>query len=217
MRLTALVLFGALSIFAVGCANEDTGGSKVLRPSTGAPEHSDDKSETSGTKTTGSTATTGNAAKPLTPDAPVTTTTPTTSTTPTTPATKPVVEAKPIACSTDTDSVTESYRLALQRDPDPGGLQNWVGAIQNGDTRLGVLQKMLQSEEFVSVNANLTDEEFLSFLYHSFFNRDPDAGGLQSWLGALQGGQSRSSVAQAFTNSDEFKDPSSNRAAACYF
>jgi hypothetical protein len=209
MRLTALVLLGALSIFAVGCANEDTDGSKVLRPSTSAPQRSDDKSETSGTSaTTGGAATTGDVAKPVTPDAPVATTTP---------AAKPVVQAKPIACTTDTDSVTESYRLALQRDPDPGGLQNWVGAIQNGDTRLGVLQKMLQSEEFISVNANLTDDEFLSVLYHSFFNREPDEGGRQSWLGALQGGQSRSSVAQAFTNSDEFKDPNANRAAACYF
>jgi hypothetical protein len=44
MRLTALVLLGTLSIFAVGCAIEDTDGSMVLRPSTGAPVRCVDKS-----------------------------------------------------------------------------------------------------------------------------------------------------------------------------
>lgn len=209
MRLTALMVFGALSIFAVGCSTEDTEGSKVLRPSSGEPSGSGDQSSTANDTTASTPSDTSNVAKPVTPADPPSTTTGD-------PA-KPVVQAKPIACATDTDSVTESYRLVLQREPDPGGLQNWVGAIQNGDTRLGVLQKIIASEEFASVHANLTDDEFLSFLYHSFFGREPDAAGLQGWRSALAGGQSRASVAQAFTNSPEFKDANSNRAAACYF
>lgn len=212
MRLVALALFGALSVLAVGCATEDTSGTKTKRPSIGVHEDSGDDDSDSTTAPAGTTGESG-IAKPVTPaDGPVPADNPGAATT-----TKPVIQAQPIACNTDEDSVTQSYRVALQRDPDPGGLQNWVGAIQNGDTRLGVLNKILTSQEFVSVHANLTDDEFLSYLYHSFFNRDPDPGGRQGWLNALAGGQSRSSVAQAFANSEEFKSPSSNRATACYF
>lgn len=200
MRLRALLFFGMLSVFAVGCATEDA--PAPLRPSAGA--HEGDRDRSGETTTPGAADENSGVAKPVTPNDG-------------TPATKPDVQAKPIACDTDEDSVSQSYRVALQRDPDPGGLQHWVAAIQSGATRLGVLNAILASEEFASVHANLTDDEFLSSLYRSFFNRDPDAIGREDWLAALAGGQSRATVAQAFANSDEFKSPNSNRATACYF
>lgn len=215
MRLTALLVFGALSVFAVGCAAEDTSGNELPRPSSAKTDPSKSKG---GTGTAESDTTTeGDVAQPVTPaTGPVTPpTTPTPA--PAAPPVPPTTIEKPILCLTDQDSVTQSYRLALQRQPDPGGLVNWVSAIQNGDTRLGVLQKIIGSAEFAQIHANLTDQEFVSYCYNSFLTRQPDPGGMQTWLGALQSGESRASVAQAFTNSAEFQNPGSNTAAACYF
>lgn len=210
MRLAALLCFAALSVFAAGCATEDTTGDDSQRPATAKHSGAADSNATGDT----GAATGDGLAKPVTPADGPAAKTPSAANTNLEKA-NPAIKA--IACATDEDSVSESYRLALQREPDPGGLQGWVGAIQNGDTRLGVLEKIIDSQEFLDGYAGLSNEGFATFLYKSFFNREPDAAGLQGWVGALNGGQSRAAVAKAFVESPEFKDPNSNHAVACYF
>lgn len=45
---------------------------------------------------------------------------------------------------------------------------------------------------------------FVTQLYHDLLNREPDAAGLASWVGQLNGGLARTSVAMGFFNSTEF-------------
>lgn len=206
-RVSALLVAFA---FAVGCSQEEVGDTKVRNPDAVASGGDDAKGSSPAGSTAGSTNTNGDVAKPVTAATPPATTT------------TPPVTAKPaskpaIPCANDVESVTQSYSVALQRKPDEGGLQNWVGIIQQGETRLGVLKRILQSTEFTTSRAQLTNEEFVVSLYRSFFDRDPDAAGLAGWVGNLNNGGDRSAVAIGFADSEEFKSPSSNRAVACYF
>lgn len=214
MRLAALLGFAALSLFAVGCAAEDTTGDDAKRPS--SAKHAD-TGAASDAETDPAASGGDGVAKPVTPADGPATSPPAAANTDLSKANPVATVAKPIACATDADSVSQSYRIALQREPDPVGLQNWVGVIQNGDTRLGVLEHIIDSQEFLDGYAGLSNEGFATFLYRSFFNREPDSAGLQGWVGALNGGQSRAAVAKAFAESPEFEDPNSNKAVACYF
>ena len=58
------------------------------------------------------------------------------------------------------------------------------------------------SPEFL--NKNTTNEEYLTVLYEAFFNRQPDAGGWQGWLDAMQNGASREDVLNGFIYATEF-------------
>lgn len=202
-RVSTFLVLGA---FAVGCTQEDVAPTKVKVPTVVDSEDNDQAEETS--TTTGS-ANKGDVAKPVTPATTPATTTPAQAK----PAAKP-----PIVCNSDVDSVTQSYFIALQRKPDEGGLQNYVGQIeQNRLTRLGVLKVILQSPEFIESRAQLGDSEYITSLYRSFFDRDPEPTGLAAWLDNLANGTSRSAAAVAFANSPEFKSNATERAIGCYF
>jgi len=203
-RVSALLL---LTAFAAGCAAEEVSGTRVRSGDIANADDDSDPTPSDGPASANGSGT--DIAKPVTPATPPATEA--------TPAVKPAAEKPAIACVTDVDSVTQSYFVALQRKPDEGGLQNWVNVIQQGETRLGVLKRILQSAEFIASREQLGNQEFVESLYRSFFDRDPDAAGLASWVGNLDNGGSRSTVAIAFADSEEFKSPASNRAVACYF
>lgn len=201
--LSALVVLGSL---ASGCAAEDTSGTKLKNGNGIVVGDSDDGADPSPSDAPAATGN-GGVAPIVTPSTPPP---------PSAPA-KPAAPPKPaIVCNDDTDSVKASYFIALQRDPDPGGLVHWVGVLQGGETRLGVLKQILQSPEFIASREQLSNEDFVTSLYRSFFDRAPDPVGFAGWVDALAGGASRSGVAIAFADSEEFRSPA-NRAVACYF
>jgi hypothetical protein len=51
---------------------------------------------------------------------------------------------------------------------------------------------------------NTTDTQFLTDLYHTFFNREPDSGGMSFWLSQLASGRPRDAVLNEFLFSQEF-------------
>ena len=57
-------------------------------------------------------------------------------------------------------------------------------------------------------NKNKTDEEFLTDLYHAFFNREPDAGGYSYWLDMManKGYSRRRVIIEGFGTSLEFRN-----------
>jgi len=99
--------------------------------------------------------------------------------------------------------VTRFYKLCLNRMPDEGGLNYWVGDLAAG-TRTGAIlaNDFVFSTEFV--NRNLSNQDFVTIMMRAFFNREPDAGGLTYWTGILQSGGSRLNVLIGFVNSTEF-------------
>lgn len=105
--------------------------------------------------------------------------------------------------------VSRFYVQCLERQPDPEGLNEWVGRLLNGSkTGADVAEGFVSSEEFL--NRNHSNEEFVTILYRAFFNREPDSSGYNSWLGKLAGGASRRTVLDGFLKSQEFAELCNN-------
>jgi LCP family protein required for cell wall assembly len=99
--------------------------------------------------------------------------------------------------------VTRFYVQCLGRQPDSGGLDEWVGRLMNGSkTGADVAHGFVFSEEFLSNNHG--NEAFLTILYSAFFNRQPDAEGYSTWLSRMVGGMNREKVLDGFLKSQEF-------------
>jgi len=105
--------------------------------------------------------------------------------------------------------VTRFYVQCLGRQPDPDGLNEWVGRLINGSkTGADVAHGFVFSEEFKGKNH--TNDEFLTILYRAFFNREPDARGYNIWLERMSGGMSRGKVLDGFLKSQEFAELCAN-------
>jgi hypothetical protein len=95
------------------------------------------------------------------------------------------------------------YTVVLGRDPDQGGLDNWVVAL-TGRTLTGsdLAKGFFLSPEYT--NKQKSDSAFLDDCYQAYFDRAADAGGKQGWLGALAQGMTRTEVLDGFSGSQEF-------------
>ena len=101
--------------------------------------------------------------------------------------------------------IARFYRLCLDRDPDFAGLDGWMNGLSNGtQTGSDVANGFVFSQEFL--DKNTTDKEYLQVLYEAFFNRQPDAAGLQGWLDVMQNGASRQEVLNGFVYATEFAE-----------
>ena len=99
--------------------------------------------------------------------------------------------------------VERLYSVALGRDSDREGRENWVIALETGcTTGADVARGFLYSPEFN--NRNLSTNDFVTVLYRTFFGREPDQAGLDSWVSAIDGGTSREVVINGFIDSVEW-------------
>jgi len=98
--------------------------------------------------------------------------------------------------------VTRLYREALFREPDSGGLEDWVYHLVNGRTGVSVAHGFIFSQEML--DADLSNEEFVERLYIALMGRLYDAEGRANWVGHLNSGISRDIVFAGFANSPEF-------------
>jgi hypothetical protein len=106
--------------------------------------------------------------------------------------------------------VDHYYTSILRRTPDPGGKAYWESEVERTQT-LGIDIKegyMVMSGNFFNsaeyFGFGRTNDEFLTDLYLTFFNRAPDPGGLSYWLSELSAGSSRDMVMYYFMFSPEF-------------
>ena len=125
------------------------------------------------------------------------------------PTYEPSVTTTPVPTDVQSDSsgvngfVERLYTVALGRNSDPVGQQQWVDTITSGqNTGADVARGFLYSPEFL--NKNCTNEEFVRTLYRTFFGREADEGGLGAWVGVLNNGESRQNVIEGFINSTEW-------------
>lgn len=101
--------------------------------------------------------------------------------------------------------VTRLYNTCLDREPDPDGFENWVNNLVTGKVTGGsAAYGFIFSDELI--NKNLNNDEFLIVMYKAFFDRSPDPGGYDNWMGLLNAGSSREFVFSNFVNSDEFSN-----------
>jgi hypothetical protein len=113
----------------------------------------------------------------------------------------------------DKGYITLLYQNVLDRNPDAGGLAAWEGGLKGGLGRADVLVGFSESGEYVNKTRDAVDHGLwlrddqaavIARLYDTVLERDPDAVGLTSWKGALQGGITLQQIADGFTNSPEF-------------
>jgi hypothetical protein len=103
--------------------------------------------------------------------------------------------------------VTHFYQTILRREPDADGRAYWLGLdalnlAGRGESAFAMAQAFYSSAEYASFGRN--DSAYLSDLYATFFDREPDAGGLAYWLDLLANGMPRDGVLLSFMFSPEF-------------
>lgn len=105
-----------------------------------------------------------------------------------------------------TEFVSRVYYIALNRvSLDEAGINDWCGRIlSGGSSPADVVWGIVFSDEFN--NRHLSNEEFVVTMYKTYFDRDAakDPNGYNDWLGRLQKGESRETVVNGFSNSEEF-------------
>ena len=105
--------------------------------------------------------------------------------------------------------VSRLYTEVLGRTPDPNGLAQWSEVLKSGKEQgAKVAQGFIDSTEFKK--RNLSDKDYVTVLYHTFFDREPDSAGLNAWIGVLNDGLSRLHVFKGFAESDEFTEICAN-------
>jgi V8-like Glu-specific endopeptidase len=100
------------------------------------------------------------------------------------------------------------YQNALSRTGDPSGVSSWTSQLNAGMSRGTVLLDFSDSiESKLYTRATIGDKDMSEVyrLYQAAFNSTPDVGGLTSWVGLLESGQSPLQVAQDISESAEFK------------
>jgi hypothetical protein len=99
--------------------------------------------------------------------------------------------------------VERLYIVCLNRTYDVTGRDAWTDQLMAGGSATAVVQGFIGSPEFIG--KNLSNEEFVTILYKVFFDRTPDAAGLNNWVSVLNSGTySRAQVVNGFAQSPEW-------------
>jgi Domain of unknown function (DUF4214)/FG-GAP-like repeat/RTX calcium-binding nonapeptide repeat (4 copies) len=98
------------------------------------------------------------------------------------------------------------YGATLGRQPDAGGFGGWVSGLDTNITVSQAAGAFVDSAEFQATYGPLNNSGFVTLLYQNVLHRAPDAGGLASWVGSLNGGATRASVVLGFSESAEYRN-----------
>lgn len=101
--------------------------------------------------------------------------------------------------------VTRCYKVALDREPDPVGFNDWTSKLRNGQiVGFVIAREFIFSKEYLEKNK--TDDQYVKDLYMMFVNREPEPDGYAYWMDKLANKVSREEVFAGFSNSKEFID-----------
>lgn len=101
--------------------------------------------------------------------------------------------------------VMRIYDSTLDRQADAQGLDYWLDQMDAGVSKTDVANAFLQSPEFAQAAGNLSNSDFVEFLYTETLGRSSDPGGKAYWVGLLDGGFSRSDALLTFSESTEHR------------
>ncbi len=105
-----------------------------------------------------------------------------------------------------TARVARLYEAALDRLPDQGGLNHWIGAVQGGQPLSSLASGFLSSPEFQARFGDATADTGASVdrLYQNVLGRAGETEGRAFWVSALdRGAGTRADVLAAFSESAE--------------
>ncbi len=106
-----------------------------------------------------------------------------------------------------TGFIARLYTKMLGRSFDDDGLEYWCKAYMTGEKSIENIAAdgFLHSQELK--NQNLDNKEFVTRMYETFLNREPEEAGLNDWIGRLERGEvTRDTLVYGFTNSPEFRN-----------
>lgn len=105
--------------------------------------------------------------------------------------------------------VTRMYRVALEREPDAAGLNDWVNQLKSGAKNgADIAQGFYLSPEMI--NKGLSNEEYVELAYLGIMGRSSDEGGKRDWVEALQCGVTYNAIVRGFVGSQEFNSLCAN-------
>ncbi len=85
--------------------------------------------------------------------------------------------------------VLNAYIAYYGRPADPGGLEFWADRLESkGGNLASIIEAFGISQEFDDRFGDLSPEDLITNLYQQLFNRDPEDGGFQFWLGQFTSG-----------------------------
>jgi len=99
--------------------------------------------------------------------------------------------------------VKRIYKEVLSRESDAGGLNYWADELVTGiGAGSDIARGFINSSEFTTLN--LSNSEYVTVLYKTFFGREADTAGFNEWLAQLNSGISKEEVLNGFLYSPEF-------------
>lgn len=108
------------------------------------------------------------------------------------------------------------YQQLLRRDASPADVAYWRPDVEAQTTTVGELAHHILAGREFSTLAGTTSAAFVSWTYDTVLGRTPSSGEAAYWVGQLDGGSSRSTVARAIYDSAESRDRRSGALAARY-
>ncbi len=104
--------------------------------------------------------------------------------------------------------VERFYTKALGRPSDPDGKRDWATKIATGEIEpTSLVYGFLDSSEFQGRSAKMSNEEYVTCMYHTFFDRDPDPEGFATWVSSLnEGTATRRDIIDGFVGSVEYRN-----------
>ena len=99
--------------------------------------------------------------------------------------------------------VARLYDLLLGRGADYEGLAYWIGALDEGVAVHDIAAGFAFSNEYIDLGSDLSNEEFLTLLYVQTLGREAEDAGVDYWVGQLETGMARGTVATNFALSNE--------------
>lgn len=111
--------------------------------------------------------------------------------------------AAPVNVEGASGFIERLYTVALGRTSDPVGAQYWLDKVTSGySTGADLARGFLYSDEFLG--KNMSNDDFLTVLYRTFFDREADPAGRAYWNARLESGMTRQQVVDGFINSVEW-------------
>jgi hypothetical protein len=100
------------------------------------------------------------------------------------------------------DFITGEYAQFLRRAPDPGGLNFFLGQMEQGMSPEAVEAAFVSSPEYILDHGNNMGT-WLSGLYNDLLGRTPDVSGFNHWMSRLAAGETPFQIATEFAHSLE--------------
>jgi len=108
----------------------------------------------------------------------------------------------------DPGEVERLYRAFFLRPPDASGRAYWLQQRASGTPLASIAANFAASQEFTDRYGSLDNPGFVSLVYQNVLGRQPDAAGLDFWVGQLRTGRAnRGEVMIGFSESPEFGAP----------